>query len=143
MDHAQREKKIKRKKGGGHSSCISCRERVRWIVSLTLRVPQPSTIHENALSISANAKVRPFRDFFFFDNIPKRLGKILREKNIHFNPFVDTVLLKSDILYLRTDKKRKSNFPHIWGNIFAFPHILGSPSSYMTLKLLHSQFPYI
>jgi hypothetical protein len=29
------------------------------------------------------------------------------------------------------------------GNIFAFPHILGSPSSYMTLQLLHSEFPYI
>jgi hypothetical protein len=29
---------------------------------------------------------------------------------------------------------------HIWGNIFAFPHILGSPSSYMTLELLHSEF---
>jgi hypothetical protein len=60
-------------------------------------------------------------------------------------------------------KKRKQNFPriegnsdgigckviynlrppHIWGNICAFPHILGSPSSYMTLQLLHSEFPYI
>ncbi len=29
------------------------------------------------------------------------------------------------------------------GNICAFPHILGSHSSYMTLKLLHSEFPYI
>ncbi len=27
---------------------------------------------------------------------------------------------------------------HIWGNIFAFPHILGRPSSYMTQQLLHS-----
>ncbi len=32
--------------------------------------------------------------------------------------------------------------PHIWGNICAFPHILGSPSRYMTLQLLHSEFPY-
>jgi hypothetical protein len=31
----------------------------------------------------------------------------------------------------------------ISGNIFAFPHILGSPSSYMTLQLLHSKFSYI
>ncbi len=30
-----------------------------------------------------------------------------------------------------------------WGNICAFPHILGSPSSYMTLQLLHSEFLYI
>ncbi len=31
----------------------------------------------------------------------------------------------------------------VWWNICAFPHILGSPSSYMTLRLLHSEFPYI
>jgi hypothetical protein len=31
---------------------------------------------------------------------------------------------------------------HICRNICAFPHILGSPSSYMTLQLLHSDFPY-
>jgi hypothetical protein len=31
----------------------------------------------------------------------------------------------------------------IWGNIFAFPHILGSSSSYMTLQLLHSEFAYM
>ncbi len=31
----------------------------------------------------------------------------------------------------------------IWGNKCAFPHILGSPSSYMTLQLLHSEFPYM
>ncbi len=33
--------------------------------------------------------------------------------------------------------------PHIWGNICAFPHILGSPSLNMTLQLLHYEFPYI
>ncbi len=32
--------------------------------------------------------------------------------------------------------------PHIWGNIGAFPHILGSSSSYMTVQLLYSEFPY-
>ncbi len=31
----------------------------------------------------------------------------------------------------------------MWGNICAFPHILGSPSLYMTLQLLYSEFPYI
>ncbi len=31
----------------------------------------------------------------------------------------------------------------IWLNICAFPHILGSPSSYMTFQLLHSEFPDI
>jgi hypothetical protein len=29
----------------------------------------------------------------------------------------------------------------MWGNICAFPHILGISSSYMTLQLLHSEFP--
>ncbi len=33
--------------------------------------------------------------------------------------------------------------PHIWFNICAFPHLLGSPSLYMTLQLLQSEFPYI
>ncbi len=39
---------------------------------------------------------------------------------------------------------------HIWltassymGKFCAFPHILGSPSSYLTLQLLHSEFSYI
>ncbi len=32
---------------------------------------------------------------------------------------------------------------HIWLNICAVPHILRSPSSYMTLQLLHSEFPFI
>jgi hypothetical protein len=31
----------------------------------------------------------------------------------------------------------------IYGEIFAFPHILGRPSSYVTLQLLRSEFPYI
>ncbi len=33
--------------------------------------------------------------------------------------------------------------PRIWGNICAFPHLLGIPFSYKTLQLLHSEFPYI
>ncbi len=31
----------------------------------------------------------------------------------------------------------------IWQNICSFPHMLGSPSSHMTLQLLHSEFLYI
>ncbi len=62
-----------------------------------------------------------------------------------------------------TDKKENKNFPHILGNseglgaksymtydlliygetICAFPHILGSPSSYMTLHPIPSEFPFI
>ncbi len=55
--------------------------------------------------------------------------------------------------------KKKNKFPHISGNsvgsgaksymtngllieICAFPHILGSPSSYMTLHPIPSEFPY-
>jgi hypothetical protein len=30
-----------------------------------------------------------------------------------------------------------------WLNICAFPHILGSPSSCMTLQLIPSEFPYL
>jgi hypothetical protein len=30
---------------------------------------------------------------------------------------------------------------NIWLNICAIPHILGSPSSYMTLQLFHYEFP--
>jgi hypothetical protein len=30
---------------------------------------------------------------------------------------------------------------HIWENFCAFPHILGSPSSYMTLQLFRFKFP--
>ncbi len=33
--------------------------------------------------------------------------------------------------------------PHVWGKICAFFHILGSPSSYMTLHPIPSEFPYI
>ncbi len=31
----------------------------------------------------------------------------------------------------------------MWGNIWAFPHILWSPSSYMTSQLLHSELAYL
>ncbi len=30
----------------------------------------------------------------------------------------------------------------VWWNVCAFPHILGSPSSYMTLQLLHHELPF-
>jgi hypothetical protein len=33
--------------------------------------------------------------------------------------------------------------PHIWLNIFALPHILGSSSSFMTLQLIPPEFPDI
>jgi hypothetical protein len=33
--------------------------------------------------------------------------------------------------------------PRIWGKMCAFPYILGSPSSYMTLHPIQSEFPYL
>ncbi len=43
-----------------------------------------------------------------------------------------------------TLKKRKiENGAVVKSYISAFPHILGSPSSYMTLQLFHSEFPNI
>ncbi len=66
------------------------------------------------------------------------------------------VIILENIVILYTDKKEnqfssyirkfriKQCQSHIWLNICAFPHMLGSPSSYnMTLQLLHSEFPYI
>jgi hypothetical protein len=73
------------------------------------------------------------------------------------------VFFLSSNMYIYTDKKENqifliykeiqngavaksymTNGLLIYGtNICAFPHILGSPSSYMTLQLLHSEFPYI
>ncbi len=35
------------------------------------------------------------------------------------------------------------NQSHIWLNIWAFPHLLGAPSSYMALQPIPSEFPYI
>jgi hypothetical protein len=42
-------------------------------------------------------------------------------------------------------KSYKTNDLHIYGEIFAhfLIYVLGNPSSYMTLQLLHSEFPYI
>ncbi len=38
---------------------------------------------------------------------------------------------------------RKFRMEQLQSLIWLFPHILGSPSSYMTLQLLHFEFPYI
>jgi hypothetical protein len=48
--------------------------------------------------------------------------------------------------YIRKSKRKQLQShmlqSHIWLNICAFPPILGSPSSYMTLQPLPSEFPY-
>ncbi len=37
----------------------------------------------------------------------------------------------------------EEGLPNIWGNAQIFPHIWGGRYSYMTLQLLHFEFPYI
>jgi hypothetical protein len=69
----------------------------------------------------------------------------------HLGGGVNTTLIKKQIKfssYIRNSEwsscKVITNGLLIYrGNICAFPHLLGSPSSYMTLQLLHSEFPYI
>ncbi len=84
----------------------------------------------------------------------------LRKKNTIIKPpnfFSASTLIKKIIKlssYIRKFRMEQLQFaksymtngllnPHIWGNICTFPHVLGSPSSYMTLQLLHFEFPYI
>jgi hypothetical protein len=50
-------------------------------------------------------------------------------------------LIYKEILNGAVAKAYRTNGLLICGEIF--PHILGSPSSYMTLHLFHSEFPYI
>ncbi len=52
-------------------------------------------------------------------------------------------LIYKEIQYGAVAKSYMNNGLLIRGNICAFPHVLGSPISYMTLQLLHSEFPYI
>ncbi len=63
--------------------------------------------------------------------------------------FEATMIKKNQIFLINKEIQNgavaKSNMTnglliHIWGNIWAFPQILGRPSSYMTLQLLHSEF---
>jgi len=56
---------------------------------------------------------------------------------------VQCTLIKKKIKLSSLIRKFRMLQLHIWGNICTFPHILGSPSSYMTLQQLHSEFPYI
>jgi hypothetical protein len=77
----------------------------------------------------------------------------------HVTGQAETVRMEAD----HTDKKENKIFPHILGNsegsgaksymsydlliygenCCAFPPILGSPSSYMTLHPIPSEFPFI
>jgi hypothetical protein len=64
---------------------------------------------------------------------------------VHTEPSLSSTLIKKKIKfssYIRKFRMEQLQ-SHIWLNICAFPHILGSPSSYLTLQLLHFEFPYI
>ncbi len=52
-------------------------------------------------------------------------------------------LIYKDIQKEAVAKSYITNGLLIYEKFFAFPHKLGSPSSYMTLQLLSSEFPYI
>ncbi len=64
------------------------------------------------------------------ERIDKKENKIfLIHKEIHNGAVAKLYMTNGHLIYKE--------------NICAFPHILGNPSSYMTLQLLHSEFPYI
>ncbi len=70
----------------------------------------------------------------------------------HYPNVASTTMIKKKIQFFSYIRKfrRDQLQSHVWltassymPNICAFPHILGSPSSWMTLHLIPSEFPYI
>jgi hypothetical protein len=65
---------------------------------------------------------------------------MLRTSNMYFVYNTDK---KENLIFLKYKEiqdgavAKSYMSPHIWGNICAFPHILGSPSSFMTLTTLN------
>ncbi len=57
------------------------------------------------------------------------------------NKEIQIFLIYKEIRSGAVAKSYMTNGLLIYGEIF--PHILGSPSSYMTLQLFHSEFPYV
>jgi hypothetical protein len=73
----------------------------------------------------------------------RRAGKA-EEKNMA--SYTDKNENKIFLIYMEIQKgavAKSYMTPHISLNICGFPHIIGSPSSYMTLQPLPSEFPYI
>jgi hypothetical protein len=72
------------------------------------------------------------------------IGEIGKSQDLINRRYTDK---KENIIFLRKLRGCKDMYdkrpPHIWGKICAFPHILGGPSSYMTLHPIPSKFPYI
>ncbi len=88
-------------------------------------------------------------------NISGTLACILKDTYENIFSFKSSTLLKKKtqifLIYKEIQngavaKSYMTNGLLIYGEIFAHflnPHILGNPSTYMTLQLLHSEFPYI
>jgi hypothetical protein len=73
-------------------------------------------------------------------------GKYLKKRTIYTDKKENQIfLIYKKIQGGAVVKSYMTNGLLIYGEIIvcAFPHILGSPSSYMTLQLLHFEFPYI
>ncbi len=64
------------------------------------------------------------------------LADTLIKKKIKFSSYIRNFIMKQLQSHIWLTA------PHMWENICAFSHILGSPSPYVTLQLLHSEFPY-
>jgi hypothetical protein len=66
-------------------------------------------------------------------------GKLIKnEKNVLYTAKIEK---KNFLIYKEIRNGAVAKSPHIRLNICEFPYTLGSPSSYMTLQLLHSKFP--
>ncbi len=82
-------------------------------------------------------RIRPQDRTFFAPNF--KVGCTDKKENKIFIIYLEIqsgVQLQSNILY-------EEGLPNIWGNAKNFPHIWGGRYSYITLQLLHSEFPYI
>ncbi len=83
----------------------------------------------------------------------KDVAKLVYIQKLHLAPlslFATTLIKKLSFSHILRNleglgaKSYMTNDLHIYGeNICAFPHILGTPSSYMTLHPIPSEFPNI
>jgi hypothetical protein len=95
----------------------------RLPVRLTHGYPtQPRLLYHNAHTIAASIN----------------MACTLIKKKIKFSSFIRKFRIECSckVIY-------EEGLPNIWGNAQIFSHIWGGRQSYMTLQLLHSEFPYI
>jgi hypothetical protein len=87
---------------------------------------------EVILEVSADPRLGPAPSLLF----PREIRCTDKKVNQIF-------LIYKEIQNGAVAKSYMTNGLIIYGEIFAHFLMLGSPSSYMTLQLLHSEFPYI